>query len=102
LWSTCSDPVPMGITIGVVGPLTSPALQCLKTALAPNYLERVIVRIYRTTNIHSVIQLPPNGANTIINSVKQDIRTNAYAEFCARGNLYVAARIIYGQMPIAV
>jgi hypothetical protein len=71
LWSSCSA------DIGVVGTITASAFNCLKTALEPDdYLGRVIVRLYRSTNTPTGID--PNGAKTVINAVKQGIYTSAY------------------------
>jgi hypothetical protein len=71
LWLLCSA------NIGVVGTVTFSAFNCLRTTLEPDdYLGSVMVRLYRSTNTPAGID--PNGARTIINSVKQDIYTPAY------------------------
>jgi hypothetical protein len=75
LW--CSFSVFTGqVSIGVVGTVTSSAFECLKTAFEPDYLQRVMVRLYRSSN--TPVGIDPNGAQTIINSIKQGIYTVPY------------------------
>jgi hypothetical protein len=69
---TCSD----DIGIGVVGTVSSSAFQCLKTALAPDTLRVVFVRLFRSANV--AFRIDPNGARTIVNAVKQGITTIPY------------------------